>query len=385
MKMTEKELMEAIGKTVDEKIKPLLSINTSARPTEDVKTKEATGFSSLGEQLFAVAQVERNKTIDPRLLNTKQSGMNEGVGAEGGFLVVPEFGTKLLEQAYTTGVVAKDCWKVPISRNSLSMVTLDESSRADGYRQGGIKTYWAGEAAEKTSSAPTFRQIDLKLKKHIGLYYSTDELLEDTMALEAIVSRLFGNEFGFRIDDAIINGTGAGMPLGILNGGGLVTRAAEGAQLADTVVAANVMGMWNLMPAANRRNAKWYVNQDVEPQLMQMYIEAGLGGMPVFMPAGGLTQSPNGTIFGRPVECIEQCPALGDVGDIIFADLSQYLIIEKAGGIASASSIHVKFINDETTFRFVYRMDGQPLWNAGVTAFDGVTTRSPYVALAARA
>ena len=253
-----------------------------------------------------------------------------------------------------------------------------------GNRGGGLCTYWLCEAGTKLSSRPALRQIDLKLNKHIGAYYATDELLEDTTALESIVSKLFADEFGWRIDDAIINGTGAGMPLGVLLGGGLVQQAAEPLQPITTVVAENVMGMWNLMPAKNRTKAKWYINQDVEPQLMRMFVPAGLGGLPVYLPAGGFVGAPNGTLFGRPIQPIEQCPALGVVGDIIFADMSQYLLVEKAGGLQANSSIHVAFMTDEQVFRFVLRIDGQPIWNSGVLAADAVTTRSPYVALAGR-
>jgi len=73
---------------------------------------------------------------------------------------------------------------------------------------------------------------------------------------------------------------------------------------------------------------------------------------------------------------------LGDVGDILLASPSAYALITK-GGVEAASSIHVKFDYDETCFRFVYRVDGAPYFNAAVTAFDGTNTVSPFVALAA--
>ena len=56
--------------------------------------------------------------------------------------------------------------------------------------------------------------------------------------------------------------------------------------------------------------------------------------------------------------------------------------IEK-GGIESASSIHVQFLTDETTFRFVYRFDGGPMWSSTLTPFKGSNTQSPFVVLAA--
>jgi len=385
-KEAQKENNVQLMAEIDEKLKASTEIDPSKRPSDDDgdKNNKESKFQSFGELLQAVAKVETKHEIDPRLVYEKQLGMNEGVGAQGGFLVFPEFSKQLLMQTYETGILTKDCWKVPISSNRLIMNAVDETSRVSGSRSGGLCTYWLCEAGTKLASKPKLRQIDLKLNKHIGAYYATDELLEDALALEAIVSKLFADEFGWRIDNAIVNGTGAGMPLGILNGGGLVTRAAEALQPAATVVAENIMGMWNLMPAKNRVKAKWYINQDVEPQLMQMFIPAGLGGLPVYLPAGGFVSAPHGVLLGRPVEPIEQCSALGAVGDIIFADMSQYILVEKAAGIQAASSIHVAFMTDEQVFRFVLRIDGQPLWNSGVLAADGVTTRSPYVALAAR-
>ena len=69
--------------------------------------------------------------------------------------------------------------------------------------------------------------------------------------------------------------------------------------------------------------------------------------------------------------------------DIVLADLSQYLLIDK-GGISAASSIHVRFLYDENVFRFIYRVDGQPIWNAPITPYKGAGTLSPFVTLQAR-
>jgi HK97 family phage major capsid protein len=141
------------------------------------------------------------------------------------------------------------------------------------------------------------------------------------------------------------------------------------------------------MDPRSKANAVWFINADVTPQLYLMSLAVGTGGAPVFMPAGGLSASPYGSLLGKPVIEIEQCSTLGTVGDVILADMTQYLLIDK-GGIEGASSIHLKFNYDETVFRFVYRVDGQPTWAAAVTPFkDAATTRtiSPFVTLATRA
>jgi HK97 family phage major capsid protein len=90
-----------------------------------------------------------------------------------------------------------------------------------------------------------------------------------------------------------------------------------------------------------------------------------------------------GMLLGRPVIPVEYCATLGTPGDIILADFSQYVAADK-GAPQAASSIHVRFINDETTFRFVYRVDGQPAWKKALTPKNGTNTYSPFITLATR-
>jgi HK97 family phage major capsid protein len=115
-----------------------------------------------------------------------------------------------------------------------------------------------------------------------------------------------------------------------------------------------------------------------------MGITIGTGGSPVYMPPGGASVAPYGTLFGRPVVPVEYCSTVGDVGDVVLADFSQYVTIDK-GGMQSASSIHVRFLNDEQVLRFIYRVDGEPTWKSPLTPFKGSNTLSPFVTLAARA
>lgn len=349
-----------------------------------------TQFKSFGEQLQSVYVASKMGKVDKRLkwegiVEKEPMGANEGIPSEGGFLVQTDFSTELIKNVHTTANLFAKCRKIPISANSNSLTIngVDETSRANGSRWGGVQVYFSDEAGTVTATKPKFRQMNLKLKKLMGLYYATDEVLQDAAALGAIVTQAFQEEYAFKLDDQILNGTGAGQLLGILNSAALISQAAEAGQIASTVVYENIINMWNRMPAYNRTKAEWYINQDVEPQLDQMYLAIGAGGIPVYWPAGGVTASAPATIKARPVNVVEQCQALGTLGDIMLLDLSQYLVIDK-GAMQSAESIHVRFINDEDTFRFTYRVDGQPLWSTTLTSFNSGTTRSPFVGLASR-
>jgi HK97 family phage major capsid protein len=269
--------------------------------------------------------------------------------------------------------------------NGLKIPGIDESSRATGSRWGGIQMYWLEEAGTLTKSKPKFRMINLQLNKLAGLAYLTDELIQDASALEGYVETAFREELEFMIDDAVLRGTGAGRPLGILNAGCLVSQAKETGQDADTIVYENIINMWSKLLADSRPNAVWLVNQNCEPQLAQMHLNVGTGAAPVFLPPGGATASPYSTIYGRPVIAMEQCSTLGDKGDIFLADFSKYYFIDK--GTRQDYSIHVRFLNDEQVFRIIYRCDGQPLLGQAITPYKGAAgeKHSHFVTLAARA
>ena len=373
---------ESIGRA-----EKLLAIEPEGRSTEKPEVKPTPAkdnekrFASFGEQLMAAYRAATpGGKVDERLTTRAASGLNESTPSDGGFLVQQDFVTELLKRTYETGILASKVKKIPISTNANGMKinAIDEDSRANGSRWGGVQTYWEGEADEITASKPKFRQMELSLKKLTGLCYATDELLQDAAALEAVIRQAFAEEFGFKIDDAILSGSGEGEPLGILSSGAIVTVAKEASQT-DAITVENLIKMWNRLWSRSRANAVWYINQELEPYLYTLKI----GDKPVYIPAGGLSEKPYGTLFGRPVVPIEQCSAAGEVGDIILADIGQYLLIDK-GGVKSASSIHVRFLYDENVFRFIYRVDGKPIWTKPLTPYKGSATVSPFVTLAKR-
>ncbi|MCJ8501023.1 phage major capsid protein [Desulfatitalea alkaliphila] len=351
------------------------------------RTTDRTLFNSFGEQLRAIRDAGiPGGPVDNRLhqVVNSASGLNETVPSDGGFLIEKQFAAELLQNVYESGQVAKLCRRIQISGNSngIKIPGLDETSRATGSRWGGVRSYWVGEAEEKTASKPKFRQIDLELKKSAVLIYATDELLQDSTVLTEAIGRMARDELAFALDDAIINGTGATQPLGILNSGGLVTQAAE-SQAAGTLVPENIVKMWARLLPASQKSAVWLINQELLPQLYLLTLEGSSGGVaPLYMPAQGLSQAPYGTIFGRPVIPIEQCQAPDTAGDIILGDFSNGYILAEKGGIDAAMSIHVRFVYDESVFRFVMRIDGQPVLSAPISPFKGSNDVGHFVCLA---
>ncbi len=389
-----KDVLETMTKTHTETKEELTKIGQLSEQEADIRP-----YTNMGEQLLDIREATKmsaraNVDLLPKKMAdwTNQaiemkaiSGASEIIDSEGGYLLQDTFSNVLLERIYETSPVPQRVWRVPIGPNSNSLVMngIDETSRADGSRAGGVLAYWSGEATTVTAKKPKFRRLNLMLDKLMAVFYATDELLEDATALGAMASRLFGDEMDFKLADGIINGSGVGMPLGIMNGPDLITVSKETGQQAATLDAWNIIKMYARMYSRSMQSAVFFISQDILPQLITMNIPIGTAGALLYMPAGGLSAAPYGNIFGRPVIPIEQCKTLGTAGDIIFTDLSQYLLIEK-GGLKSAQSIHVKFLEDETTFRFTYRVNGQPTWHNTLTPFNTGDTISPTVVIQTR-
>jgi HK97 family phage major capsid protein len=219
----------------------------------------------------------------------------------------------------------------------------------------------------------------------------TEELLEDSAAMSRYVVSKAGEKLAFKINDALINGTGVGQPLGILNAACKVQVGKIGSQVADTIHAKNIVTMWARLPAASQRNAVWLVNQDCLPQIYQLGFAVtdgtttNVGAGALYMGPGQLAGGPpSGTILGRPIVVTEACATVGDAGDIILADMSKYLAVVKGGGVKSDVSIHLWFDQNTTAFRFVMRINGQPWLSAAIARKSGSNTLSHFITLEAR-
>jgi len=343
------------------------------------------GFQSFGHfaQSVRAAHPSMSQPIDPRLIkNAPSTYSTEGVGADGGFAVPPDFRTEIMEKVKGEESLLSRVDTLESAGNSVTF-PKDETTPWDS--SGGIQAYWEGEGAQFTQSKMALEGEIMKLNKLTALVPVTSELIEDAPALDSYLRRKVPVKFDFKITDKIINGTGAGMPTGVLNGAATVEVAKESGQAADTVVFENIVNMWSRMYGPCRSNAVWMINQDIEPQLFTMSFEGTSSSVPAYMPANGLSASPYATLMGRPVIPTQACQTLGDAGDIIFADWSQYLAILKTGGIKDDVSVHLYFDYDMVAYRFILRMSGQPWWAAAITPLNSSNTLGAFVKLAARA
>lgn len=346
------------------------------------------GFKSLGHFALRCMESHSNVRADDMLMVAAGSGMSQGITADGGVLVPPAFSKTIWDEVLRqSNSLLSLCFSVPVDAGaeSITIPAIAESSRANGSRYGGIQGYWKDELDLMTESKPTFRQVKLTPHELYVFAYISDKLLRHSPSTaSALLERAAADEIAFKIGDSIINGTGTGQPRGIVGHAGTKSVAKETSQPAATVVKANLFKMRNSMHPNWRQGAVWLINPEVEVALQELTFPVGTGGIPAFLPPGGLSESPYSMLFGQSMIPIEYCAALGTVGDIIYCNLRAYATAVR-GMVDSAYSMHLKFDYAQTAFRMIFELDGQPFLNSVITPYKGSVTTSPIVTLATRA
>ena len=359
---------------------PVVTDNREADPLH--------GFRTVGEFMQTVYQAEKpGKSIDERLLigggrNAAAPGVfaNESAGQDGGFLVPPQFSQQIFKLSLGEDSLLPLTDNVEVSGNSMAF-PKDETTP---WGTNGIRAYWQGEAASAVATKPVLGLATLRLKKLMALVPTTDELLDDANALTSYLPEKVALSIRWKTNESILFGAGNGVPIGALAAGATVTVAKESGQATQTLQAQNLAKMIARLPTGSFANAVWIVNNDVLPALFTLT----LGNYPIYLPmgmnVGGIQTSPYGTLLGRPVFVSQHANTFSSQGDILLVDLKYYQTITKAGGMQTATSMHLYFDADLTAFRTTFRMDGQAKIVAPISPAKGSTTMSPFIQLGAR-
>lgn len=306
-------------------------------------------------------------------------GATMGVPTDGGFFLQGETVVDLMTTGFNNSEILPRMAKRTLTATQfIEIIGIDEQSRKDGSRGGGIRVYNDKELGSVDPTKTQLNKIRIEPKKLTGLFYCSEEWQRNATFMGQEVRQLFGEEFSFKCQNIGIRGSGVGEGLGALNAPCLVTVPKETNQTAGTILTKNLSKMWARFAG---KSPAWFMNRDCGPQLDELSIVAGTGALePRFVTydAQGIMR-----IKGAPVIPIEQCETVGTVGDILLADWSQVVAADQ-GDINEAMSVHVNFIYGQNTYRFTYYFDCQPRWKSAVAPFKGSNTVSPLVALASR-
>lgn len=360
------EKLDSLTKFIESS--PRLKDAGYAAPDSELDHSEV---KSLGDFLVAVKNGN-----DRRLKSIYKTALAEESGATGGYLVPVPLMSPIIAAAENFSVLRRaGATIVPMSTNSVEFPALDietAPSAGDTSYAGGVVATWEGEASALDETEPRFRMVTLQAHKLSGYSLISNELAADAPAIEGLLTTMFGRAVGSKENYAFFRGDGVGKPLGILNSGALISG--------DRNTASNIkiddlsLMMSDFLPSSWGKGV-WFINPEAVEQLIQLvasplsFQESLRNGMPM-------------TLLGMPMYVTGALPAINTAGDILLVDPSYYLIGDRQQ-LSIAYSEHYKFANDQGTWRFTHRVDGQPWVKGAITLENASTVVSPFVALAA--
>jgi HK97 family phage major capsid protein len=333
-------------------------------------------FPSFADFAFAVRRAAETNNRDPdrRLIVAAAATMQEGNGADGGYLVPPDLRAEVVRAVLAETSLLGRTDRQTAKSNSL-VIPLDASA---AWQTSGPQATPEPEGAALAQSKGVFQSRTVRLHSLKTLVPASSELFDDAVGLTAYLRAAVPARMDFKVTDWLLNGTGAGQPLGVLKSPCKITQTKEGGQAAGTVVYANVQKMWGRLHSPSKARAVWIVHSDAETALQGMIAPTGAPAL-VYPP-----DSPYGFLFGRPVLVSEAAQPLGTEGDVTLVDPLGILTATREGVVREDFSMHVFFDFDLSAFRFTMRVGGISWWAAPVARYRGGPTVSTVVTLESR-
>lgn len=364
-------------KEIDGRIKGLEVGRLNGRNDDSKKL----GFKNFGEMALAVRNVALQKGMDQRLLTKAPTTFSNGnVGADGAFSIAPDFQAEILRHMLEQPSIMQRCRQLPTSSNSIE-IPIDKTTP---WGSDGLQAYWVDtdEADAISQSKLKMGKVTVNLHELAVLAPVSNNLLEDSaVALSAYLTESAASRITYKIDDAILNGTGSGQPLGIRNSGALKTVSRTTGTGLDIAEITDLIGA---VPASALRSSglTFLTHNTALPYILR----AKIGDSPIFTPVGGGegASAVTGRMYNIPTLIHEVAQAADSAGDLGLHDFSQYLLVTKSsGGLKTDMSMHFYFDVNHSAFRFIFRVGGQPWTNSTISQANGGGTVSPFAEIGA--
>ncbi|MBU1778001.1 MAG: phage major capsid protein [Gammaproteobacteria bacterium] len=351
----------------------------------------AADLYNAGESMVAASprlkkSIERSKDV-----RTKAAGSGLTVAADDsvGALIPPVLNTMLLDVAEETAVIRPRASVMPVSTMSTVLTQMSDYDRSSGLVYGGCIAYWKGENAELTASAPKIEEIGVNLHALTILSYVSHQAMRFApFDMGGYLLPKMASAITFKEEDAFINGTGAGMPMGILNAGAKISITAETGQssTANIIVAKNIDKMYAQLLVEKQASVAWmYSRPELYVWLVNLSRTVGTGGqLAMLYQPSNVVNGTQSALNGLPCIDLEHMPAAATTGDLTLVDWSQYLIADDRSGPEVAQSMHLKFDYGQNAYRIMKYVDGRMTKTTTKKRHKGSNYLAPVVVIATR-
>lgn len=229
--------------------------------------------------------------------------LQEGVDADGGYLVPDEYDHRLVDVLTEENIMRKLGHKITTSGEHKINIAATKPAAA-----------WIEEGGALSFGDATFDQILLDAHKlHVAIKVTEELLYDNAFNLESYIIDMFGKALANAEEDAFLNGSGVGQPLGLFAATGGGTAAISTASL----TADDVIKLVYALKRPYRKNAKFIMNDQTIASIRQLKDNNG-----AYMWQPSLVAGEPDKLLGYDVYTSPFCPA----GKIAFGDYSYYNI-----------------------------------------------------------
>ncbi|MDA9529258.1 phage major capsid protein [Bradyrhizobium sp. CCBAU 25338] len=314
----------------------------------DLETKAANDNTKLTERLDRIeAKVNRpgNKSaandneprVETKALNKflhagvqslddlERKTLNLGTTTAGGYVVAPEYSTKIVEGLTQFSPLRGLASSMTIGGTEIYIPTL--TGNADGG--------WVTETGTRPTTEPVFGQADIKTFEYAAVVPVSVQLLEDSFVdLAGFLSRHITKRFAKGESAAFIVGDGNGKPTGLMHTPGSYNQITADQDGSDLL--AKLIDTFYALPSEYANVGSWLMKRETMG-LIRKLADASTANRTLW--SDGLANGTPATLLGRPVyEAIDMDSFVGsgspaaDTFPIAFGDYaSAYQIVDRVG------------------------------------------------------
>jgi HK97 family phage major capsid protein len=326
---------------------------------------------------------EKQKAVHQRLVKFHQRTIigtaNDASGGE--YLLPLQQVASIFSADIAQAGLLERARRYPVSGRTLRIPVLNQHDASKTRMLANIAaTTIVGEAAEKPLREPSFGQRLLTVYKWAAYTELGDEILADdfTGDLVPTVQQAVGGQLVNDINASItVDGTGSSQPLGALHANNAALHVVN-RTTSQTVALADVLEMDARF--MDGPGSFWLAHVSLKPAIYGLT----LGSNTLVSFLTDLRGAPAATLMGKPIIWTHLSALKGVQGDLALINPAFYAVAMRTA-LTVESSIHYKFRDDITAYRFFARAGGIPIpteeYSYKAAQGNAVYKVSPFVAL----
>ena len=233
-------------------------------PLEDYKIKASGSNAETAEFRQFVKSIAYNK---PELMpeRIKSNYLNEGVSADGGYLVPVEFYDKIMMNVWESSVIKRNATVINTEAKEVQIPKLSSASTFS----------FVTEGTAKPVSNPVFSQVRLVRKDGGFIVLLSKQLMEDSQFdLMNYLAKMAGSVISNAIDSAGFKGS-SGIITGVLDSTFGATPIVAAGGTPNSIVYDDILKCISAIPSQTLPNAKFFMHRSMLGYLRRLKNETG--------------------------------------------------------------------------------------------------------------